>query len=120
MQACVDVAGAALARERQEPGVAGAAALRTRAVAGRERRGLVEEEELGVAPRPEQLARAALELEHARDPPLHLPLPPDRAGGVVQAAAIAVDEPAGGIRDQLAERCDPVPPRHRATLESRG
>ena len=47
----------------------------------------------------------------------------DPAVGVVQAAAVAVDEPAAGVCDQLAERRDAVlkrPRRHRSSVSGRG
>jgi hypothetical protein len=82
-------------------------------VAGRERGRLVEEEELGEASRLQQRVPApAAELEPAGDPALRRPAPADPPGGVVQAAAVAVDEAARRIGDQLAERRDPVLQRH--------
>jgi hypothetical protein len=50
MQACVDVVRTARADKRQERVVVGPAALGARPVTGRERRRLVEEEELCVPP----------------------------------------------------------------------
>ena len=54
----------------------------------------------------------ALELEAAGDPPAGGEAPTDLASVIVQAAAVAVDEPAGRIGDQLAERRDAIPERH--------
>jgi hypothetical protein len=78
-------------------------------VAGGEGRGLVQEEEFG------ELARLhlgpalpALELEPARDPAADGVAAPDGALGVVEAAAVAVDEPPRRRRDQLPERRDPI------------
>jgi hypothetical protein len=69
--------------------------------------GLVEKEELGELARLKQRpALPAAELEPAGDPALAAVTPPDAPGSVVEAAAIAVDEAAGGICDQLTEwRC---------------
>ena len=52
------------------------------------------------------------ELESARDPALGGVASPDPPVAVVEAAAVAVDEPARGVRDQLAERRDAVLERH--------
>jgi hypothetical protein len=82
-------------------------------MSGREGRRLVEEEELGEPARLEQ--RPALppsELEPARDPAPAVVPPADPPGRVVEAAAVPVDEAAGRVRDQLAERRDAVLQRH--------
>src|SRR5829696_2267057 len=92
-----------------------AAAFAAGAVAGGERRHLVEEEQLGVAGAPDR-AMASLEVEHAADPLLRGPAPPPQRSRVtiVKApAAIAEQEPARGRRDELAEGRDPVLQRHR-------
>src|SRR5207342_70607 len=82
-----------------------AAAERARTVPGRHRRRLVEEEELGeLAGLEEGPPQPAPELEPAGDPPPAVVAPPNAAGAVVQAAAVPVDEPAGRVGDELAER----------------
>jgi hypothetical protein len=86
---------------------------RARTVPGRERRRLVQEEQLGELARLHQLlAVPAAELEPARDPAPRRPAPPDPSLLVVQAAAVPVDEPTRGVRDQLAARSDAVPAGH--------
>ena len=105
MQARVDLVRAARTREREEPVVVLAAAERAWPVAGRERGRLVEEEQLReAAGLKERVTLPAAELESAGDPALGRPPPPDLPVRVVQAAAVAVDEPARGVGDQVAER----------------
>ena len=102
-----------LAPELAEAHVVLAAAERARTVPGRERGRLVQEEQLGELPRLHQrLAVPAAELEPARDPAPRRPAPADPSLLVVQAAAVPVDEPAGGVRDQVAARRDAVLTRH--------
>src|SRR5262249_50000703 len=104
-----------------EPDVVPAPAERARAVAGGKRGRVVEEGELGEAARlQEGRAPPTAELEAARDPASAGVAPADTAFAVVQAAAIAVDEPAAGRGDELAERRDPVLQRHLAWSVSRG
>ena len=95
--------------ERDEASVVVVPAECARAVAGRHRRGLIQEEQLGEAARLQQ--RTTLppaELEPARDPTAN-PVPAaDDAIGIVQASAVPVHEPARGVGDQLAERRDTV------------
>ena len=106
----VDRVGAALVRMQLEPEggeavVVGAPAERARAMPGRERRRLVEKEELREAPGLHQsLAVPAAELEPARDPALPVEAAPDPPRSVVEAAAVTVDEPTRGIGDELPER----------------
>ena len=113
----VDRVGSALAVQveplRCEAVVVLAAALGARTVAGRERRRLVEEEQLREPSRAHQRrAPPATELEAARDPAPHLEVAPDTPLGVVEAAAISVDEASRGVGDQLPERRHAVPERH--------
>ena len=104
-----DLAGMEVAPDGDQPVVVLAPALRTGAMAGCERGHLVEEEELGVAARLQQRLRLpAAELEPARDPALHRVATANAALGVVEAAAVAVHEASGRVRDQVAERRDPV------------
>jgi hypothetical protein len=85
------------APDRAEPLVVLAPAQRARAMPGREGGGFVEEEELRELARLKQRpAFPASELEPAGDPALSVVAPPDTARLVVQAAAIAVDEPTRG------------------------
>ena len=113
MQPLVEVVRAPFADDLHEAVVVLAAALRARAVPGGERGRLVEEEEPRVAARRHRIgAVAAAELEPARDPALHLERPADAALRVVQAAAVAVHEPALRRGDELAERRHPVLERH--------
>src|SRR5438876_6848081 len=103
-----------LAPDRTQPPVVLAPAQRACAVAGGERRRVVEEEELGEAPGLEQRsAMPAAEPEPARDPPLPVVAAADASIVVVQAAAVAVDETARGIGNQVAQWCDAVLQRHR-------
>ena len=86
-----------------------APALRAGAMACRERCHLVEEEQLRVAAGLLQWASSPVaELEPARDPALHGEAAADPALGIVEATPIAVDEAAGRMRDEIAERRDPV------------
>jgi hypothetical protein len=78
-------------------------------MAGRERGGLVEEEQLREPARLQQRRPVpAAELEPARDPPPPVVVAADPPGGVVQAAAVGVDEPARRDRDQLATGRDAI------------
>jgi len=118
VQPAVDHVRAALvvepAPDRREPVVVRAATLGTRAVPRPERRRLVQEEELREPARPlERRATAPAELEAARDPAPHLVHAPDVALRVVEAAAIAVDEPTRRMGDELTERRDTVLQGHR-------
>ena len=56
----------------------------------------------------------AAELEPARDPALAVVAPANATVRVMQAAPVAVDEPARRVCDELAERCDAVLQRQRA------
>ena len=104
-----DLARMQVAPDRDEAVVVLAPAQRARAVAGGERGRLVEEEELRVPARLQQRSRAASRGTRAgRRSSACRVAPADAAVGVVEAAAVAVDEAARGIRDQLAERRDPV------------
>ena len=101
--------------------VVGMAAERAGAVTGRERRRLVEEEELGeLAGLQERRAVPAAELELARDPALAVEAPPDVPGVVVEAAAVAVDEPASLDCNELAEWRDAVLPQYDTSVERLG
>jgi len=107
--------GRSAARSRPVPAkleIPASPALRARAVARGQGRGLVEEEELGVAPGRHDPAPAPLEPQHADDPALADPGAPDVSIGVVQAAAVAHQRAAGRCRDQLAERRDAILSRH--------
>jgi hypothetical protein len=104
-----DLARVQIAPQSDQPVVVLAPALRTGTVAGRERGHLVEEEELRVPARLLQRASSpAAELEPASDPALHRETTANAALGVVEATAVAVDEAAGRVRDEIAERRDPV------------
>src|SRR5688572_3594613 len=82
-------------------------------MSGRERGRLVEEEELRELAGSEQRpALPAAELEPAGDPAPPVVTAPNPARGVVEAAAIAVDEPARRVCNELAERCHAVLERH--------
>ncbi len=83
------------------------------AMAGRERRSLVQEEQLREPPRlQEALPSPAAKLEPARDPALRCEATNDRPVHVVQAAAVPVDEPSSRVGDELAERRHSVLQRH--------
>ena len=96
---------------RGEPGRLEAAKVRpaafpARAMAGRQRRRLVQEEQLGVAVRSHHLTAPAAKRQHAGDPgavaagdPPH-----DPPAGIVEAAAVAHERAARGRGDQVAER----------------
>jgi hypothetical protein len=103
------LSGMPLGPERAEAVVVGAATERARPVAGGEGGRLVEEEQLREASRLEQRRPApAAELQAARDPTAPGVAAANAPVGVVQAAAIAVDQPEGGVRDELRERGDAV------------
>jgi hypothetical protein len=116
----IDGAGACLPRmafspDRLEPNVVGSPTERAGTVPGSERRRLVEEEELGEPTRLHQgLSMPATEPEATGDPASAVVVPADPALRVVEAAPVAVDETAGGIGDQLSERCHTVLERHEA------
>jgi len=96
-----------------EPDVVLVTAQRARAVSGRERCRLVQEEQLGELPRlQERQAVPTAELEPAGDPPPAVVAPPDPTLIVVETSAVAVDKAARGVRDQLTARRDPVAERH--------
>jgi hypothetical protein len=104
-----DLARMQVAPDREQLVIVLAPALRTGAMAGCERGHLVEKEELRVAARlNERTSPSSAELEPARNPPLDRIAAANATLGVVEAASIAVDEAAGGIGDQVAERRDPV------------
>jgi len=123
VQPGVDRIRAALARvdrlpKLSEAVVVGPPAERARAMSGGKGGGLVEEEELREPAGLEQgTTLPAAEPELARDPPAAGVAAPDRSVLVVEAAAVAVDEPARGVGDELAEGSDAVLQRHRATIE---
>ena len=94
-----DPAGVQVAPDREQTVIVRAPTLGAGTVPRRERRRLVEEEQLRVAAGLQQRASPpAAELEPARDPALHRERPANATVGVVQAATIAVDEAAGRIR----------------------
>jgi hypothetical protein len=102
------------APDRLEPHVVLAPAERARAVARREGRRFVEEEQFREAALLHQRpAVPAAEREPAADPPPGGVMAPDPALLVVETPSIAVHESACGIGDQLAKRRDPVSQRHR-------
>jgi len=108
-----DLAGVQLVPEGDQAVVVPAPAQRARPVPGGHRGGLVEEEQLGEAARLQQRrAVPAAEAQPAGDPAPAGVAAADVPGGVVQAATVAVDQAARGIGDQLAQRRDPVAPRH--------
>jgi hypothetical protein len=82
-----------------------APALRAGAMPGRERGRLVEEEQLGVAAGGhERRAPPAPELELARDPAFDAIRAADLTPLVMQAAAVAKDQPSLGSGNQLTDR----------------
>ena len=98
-------------------GVVGAPALRAGPVPSREGGRIVKEEQLGVAAGGhKRRASPAPELELASDPPLDAIRPADPALLVMQAAAVAVDEPSGGSGNELTEWRNSVLSRHRCSL----
>lgn len=100
--------------------VVGTAAERTRAMPGGERGRFVEGEQFREAGGLHQwLAVPVAELEAAPDPTTRRVVSPDPPALVVEAASVAVHESPRGAGDQLAERRDPVPERHRATIVRR-
>ena len=120
VEALVDLVRAARAGDLEEPVVVLASAQCARPVPGRERGRLVEEEELRELPRlQERLAVPALELQATGDPPPGGHPSPDSTLVVVDAAAVPVDEPAGRIGDQLAQRSDAVLERHAPSVDER-
>ena len=96
-----------------EPHVILAAAQGARAVSGSKRGRFVEEEQLSELPwLHEGLAVPTAELEPTRDPTPAVVAPTDPAQIIVETSAVAVDETARGMRDQLTARRDPVAERH--------
>ena len=85
-------------------------ALATRAMAGRQRRCLVQKEQFRVLPWRHQRASAATELQHTRDPPLVAPSAACQLAfsRVHAPAPIAHEEPAIRYSDDLAEWSDSV------------
>ena len=85
-------------------------------MAGGERRHLVEEEQLAVALAP-YVAMAVVEFEIAADPLLGCPTPCAELLGVIMqpAAAIAHEQSARGISEQIAKRIGAVGKRHVTT-----
>jgi hypothetical protein len=78
-------------------------ALGARAVAGGHGRGFVEEEQLGIAAWPHDLAVPSAKLEPAGDPAPHLRVADDPPLIVVQDAAIAHQRPSSGHGDDRAK-----------------
>jgi hypothetical protein len=118
MELRIDRVGSALVFVERGPDfdqevVVRAAAERAGPMPGRERRRLVQEEELREAARlHERPAVPAAELEPTCDPALDLIAPTDASVVVVEAATVAVDKPSGGIRNQLSQGCDSILERH--------
>jgi hypothetical protein len=82
-------------------------------VAGGEGRHLVEKEELGEAAWLQQrMSVPAAKLEPAGDPAFAGVPAPNPATGVMEAAAVSVDETSCGIRDDVAKWRDPILQRH--------
>ena len=105
--------GVEVVPDRPQTVVVLAPAERACPVPGRHRRRLVEEEELRELPRPEERpALPAPELEPAGDPAPGGVAAADPAGVIVEAAAVAVDEPSRRMCDEVAERRHPVLERH--------
>ena len=103
-----------------QPNVVASSAERARAVPGGERGRFVEEEQFGEPTGLHQgLSVPATELEATCDPATRRVVSPYPAVLVVEAASVAEHESPRGIGDQLPERCDPVPERHRATIVRR-
>ena len=121
----VDGVGAGLVRmdrapDLHEPHVVLSPAEGARAMAGGERGRLVQEEQLREpAGLHHRRPVPPAERQPAGDPALAVEPPPDDAGIVVQAAAVPVDGATCRIGDQVAERCHPVPSRHRAVRSRR-
>src|SRR5947209_11573600 len=89
--------------------VVSATALRTWPVSSRKRGRLVEEEQLGVAARSHQPRPASpAELKLASDPSPGRVRAADGRVLVVEAAAVAIHEPALGRGDQIAKWGNPV------------
>ena len=88
------------------------ATFRTGAVPGCQGRRFVEEEQFGVVAGRHDLTLPPLELQHADDPPLQLPRPPDAALGVVQDATVAHEGAPLRGGDDVAEWGDTILPRH--------
>jgi hypothetical protein len=113
----VDRVGPAGPRELEETDVILAATERARTVPGGERRDLVEKEELGEPPRLQQrLTVPTAELQLTRDPALAVVTAANLPVAVVETTAVAVDQPARRIRDELAERRDAVLEWHEESL----
>jgi hypothetical protein len=114
MELSVNCVRSELARVELSPEVGEAVivlapAERTWAMTGRERGRLVEKEQLRELPRLlERFAVPAAKLKTAGDPAPGRPGAANPTALVVQAAAVTVNEAARGVRDQLAERRDPV------------
>ena len=86
-----------------------APAERTWAMTCGERGRLVQEEQLRELARLQQRTPVpAPELQPAGDPPSYRPLSPNAPEIVVQTATVAVHEPPGWVRDELAEGRDAV------------
>jgi hypothetical protein len=87
---------------------------------GREGGCFVEEEELREPAGLEQpRALPAAKLKPAGDPALAVVPPADVPAFIVEAATVAVDEPAAWLCHQLTEGCDPVLQRHAGKCRSR-
>src|SRR4051812_40151519 len=100
----VQCVGAGLSEHAEHAHVVLAPAQCAGTVARGERSCVVEEEEAGVLPGlRHRRAIPVPELEAARDPAPGRPAPLDLPRGVVQAAAVAVDEAALRHGDELAE-----------------
>jgi hypothetical protein len=80
-----------------------------RTMAGGQRGRLVEEEQLReTAGLHERTALPTAKLEPASDPPFPVRTTADAPRLIVEAATVPVDKATRGVRDQLAERCDPI------------
>ncbi len=95
-------------------GIRVTSAFTTRSVTGSQSHCLVEEEERRPAVRAGQVHPPPLELEQAGDPQqVGLVMANDVLVVVDDAAAVAREQPAGGVRHQVTPRVDPVATWHR-------
>src|SRR5581483_8436309 len=96
----------------------GAATFSARPVPGRQRRRLIQKEQLRVAAGPHHRPASALEVEHARHPRAVASdhAPHEATPLVVQAPAVAHQRSAGGGGDDVSSRRDAVLERHLARM----
>src|SRR5579862_4871172 len=87
-------------------------------MAGSQAGDFIEEEEFGITIRCHYRSLSSSEFQQAKQPPLHLPGPPNAARFVVEHPPVAHEGASLRSGDDFAEGSDPILPRHHFNLPS--